>query len=38
MRLVLWCVLSIEILDKLCSGLVAVGQGIWKTKKNGEDC
>ena len=35
MRLVLWCVLFVEILDRLCSSLVGVGQGVWKIKKNG---
>ena len=35
MRLVLWCVLFVEILDRLCSSLVGVGQGVWKVKKTG---
>ena len=38
MRLVLWRVLLVEILDKLCSGLVSVDQEIWKRNKNGGDC
>ena len=38
MWLVLWCVLLVEVLDILCSGLVGVGQGVWKSKKNRRDC
>ena len=36
MRLVLWDVLFMTILDRLCSGLDGVGQGVWKRKKDGE--
>ena len=38
MTLVLWCVLVVEILDKLCSGLVSVGKKVWNGKKSGRDC
>ena len=33
-----WCALLMDILGKLCSGLVSVGQEVWKRKKNGRDC
>ena len=36
MKLVLWCVVGGD--HMLCSGLVGVCQGFWKTKKNGGDC
>ena len=28
--------LLVEILDRLCSGLVGVGEGVWKREKNEE--
>ena len=38
MRLVLWCVLFTEILDKLCYGLVSAGQNILKKKEKWGHC
>ena len=36
MRLVSFCALLMEILDKLCSGLVSVGQEVLKKSKMGK--